>query len=339
MKHTVCTAALVAALFTAPALADMHAGIKALEARERKAAISHFEANLENANTAFDAHWRLGETLVKAGEPKEALDYLEKAVEMNPDHAEAHYWWGAANGQTASNASIFSAPGYAKKCREAFERVLELDPGHMEAREGLIQFHLSAPGIVGGDRDRARQVAAETLDIDRKRGLVFTAMVQFGTDETEKALETWGTLISEYPKEPRPYLDRGLTLREMGRYDEAMADLKTLSELTPVPTGDEEKDKGNKLVVTLGHYFLGSVASRSGRFHTEGVNALEAYLQAGEFDHSLRKGYAHYYLADIYLAAGDVEKAAHHADLAEESEQDKDLKKLIKRLRKAIRKA
>ncbi|NVJ98873.1 MAG: hypothetical protein HWE25_12020 [Alphaproteobacteria bacterium] len=337
MKQALISASMLALFTTMPARADIEAGVKALDDGNIEAAISHFETDLETAETAFDAHWRMGQALVMAGQDKDALDFLEKAVEMNADHADAQYWWGAANGQVAGKASIFSAPGYAKKSLAAFERTLELDPNHMPAREGLVQFHLRAPGIVGGDKDKARTLAAEALEIDRWKGLMLTAMVQQNDKDMEGALETYATMMADFPGKPRPYLDRGLTLREMERFEEAGADFIALAEI-----GDglgEDAEKEDRVIASLGHYFLGSVASMSGQYQAEGIKALEAYLAKGNFDHPRREAYARYYLADIYLATGAVDKARENVELAAEKDGGDDLKKLVKKLKKAIKKA
>ncbi len=99
-----------------------------------------------------------------------AVSKAEAQVAAMPNSAEAHYFMGAAYGVKASNANMFSALGFAKKVRASFERAAQLDPKHIEARFGLIQFHTQAPGIAGGDEDEALRYANELAKINVAAG-------------------------------------------------------------------------------------------------------------------------------------------------------------------------
>ncbi len=112
-----------------------------------------------------------------------ALAKAQAQVDSNQNSAEAYYWLGAANGRLAQTASIFSKLGYAKAVRSAFERAAALDPKQIEARIGLIQFHLQAPGLAGGDEDLVPALVQQIIAIDAGAGFRAQAMVkQMGDD-------------------------------------------------------------------------------------------------------------------------------------------------------------
>ncbi|PTT92695.1 hypothetical protein DBR42_01470 [Pelomonas sp. HMWF004] len=75
--------------------------------------------------------------------------------------AACSYALGRIYGQQAMTASVFKMPGLASKTKEQFLKAVELDPALFEARSGLTQFYLMAPGIAGGSAAKARELAAE----------------------------------------------------------------------------------------------------------------------------------------------------------------------------------
>ncbi len=112
-----------------------------------------------------------------------ALEKAQAQADSNQNSAEAYYWLGAANGRLAQTSSIFSKLGYAKAVRKAFERAAELDPKQIEARMGLIQFHLQAPGLAGGDVDLVPALVQQITAIDIGAGFRAQAIVkQIGDD-------------------------------------------------------------------------------------------------------------------------------------------------------------
>lgn len=116
-------------------------------------------------------------------------------VAANPNSAEAHYWLGAVYGQQAMRANIFSQMGIAKKVKREFEKAAALDPKHIESRFGLLQFHLQAPGIAGGDEDVAQTLAVELASIDTVSGHRARATLKFNDDDESGGMaELYGAL-------------------------------------------------------------------------------------------------------------------------------------------------
>gem|GEM_PF-1839208 len=116
-------------------------------------------------------------------------------VDANPNSAQAHYWLGAVYGQQAIAAGIFSKMGFAKKVKRAFEKAAALDPKHIESRFGLLQFHLQAPGIAGGDEDVAKMMAVELAAIDPVSGHRARATLKFNDDDESGGMnELYGAL-------------------------------------------------------------------------------------------------------------------------------------------------
>jgi tetratricopeptide (TPR) repeat protein len=129
-----------------------------------------FETILEENNDIAEAHYYLAKCLFRLGDLDEAIEQGEKAVELNDENAEYHFDLGMMYAEDARDASIFSAPFIAGNIKEQFQRTIELDPDHLQGRIGLAQFYLQAPGISGGDVDKALEQAQIVLTMDEMQG-------------------------------------------------------------------------------------------------------------------------------------------------------------------------
>lgn len=88
-----------------------------------------------------------------------AIKYGEKAIKLDDSKSEYHLWLGSAYGVQAQKGSKLKALFRAKKVKSEFEKAVELDSANLEARFGLIQYYVMAPGIMGGDKKEAKKQA------------------------------------------------------------------------------------------------------------------------------------------------------------------------------------
>src|ERR1700736_2778507 len=95
--------------------------------------------------------------LVQAGKawidrdgPRAPLPLLQRAVAQDPNNAAAHFLLGVAYGNLAQKANVFRRTSLARHTRDELEHAVELDPNHLEARWGLVQYYALAPGYLGG---------------------------------------------------------------------------------------------------------------------------------------------------------------------------------------------
>lgn len=105
-----------------------------------------------------------------------ALPALQTCTEKRPQ-AICSYALGRVYGQQAMTASVFKMPGLATKTKEQFAKAVELDPMLFEARSGLTQFYLMAPGFAGGSVPKAKELAAEVQPRQPEHAKVLRAML------------------------------------------------------------------------------------------------------------------------------------------------------------------
>lgn len=94
-----------------------------------------------------------------------AMCYYEKLKKLNPSNANYYYKYGGCLGMKAKESNKFKALGMIGVVKESFEKAIELNPNHIEARWALIELYLQLPGIVGGSESKAQKYAAQLLKI------------------------------------------------------------------------------------------------------------------------------------------------------------------------------
>lgn len=105
-----------------------------------------------------------------------AIPALQACTEKRPQ-AICSYALGRVYGQQAMSASVFKMAGLATKTKEQFVKAVELDPTLFEARIGLTQFYLMAPGFAGGSTAKARELAAEAQPRQPERAKLLRALL------------------------------------------------------------------------------------------------------------------------------------------------------------------
>lgn len=93
-----------------------------------------------------------------------AVQALEKAVAIEPANPRYRLLLGRACGHRASNSSFLTAMRWARRVVKEFETARSLAPENTDVRFDLLEYYLSAPGIVGGGKDKAE---AEVRAIER----------------------------------------------------------------------------------------------------------------------------------------------------------------------------
>lgn len=94
-----------------------------------------------------------------------AMAYYGKLEKLNPNEANYCYKYGGCLGMKAKEANKLKALGMIGEVKGSFEKAIQLNPNHIEARWALIELYLQLPGIVGGSERKAKKYANELLKI------------------------------------------------------------------------------------------------------------------------------------------------------------------------------
>jgi tetratricopeptide (TPR) repeat protein len=215
---------------------DLENGINLFNQEKYDTAKGIFETILEDNNEIAEAHYYLAKCLFRLGDLDEAIDHGEKAVELDDENAEYHFYLGMMYAEDARDASIFSAPFIAGNIKEQFLRTIELDPDHLQGRIGLAQFYLQAPGISGGDVDKALEQAQIVLAMDEMQGRFLLSRIYIEKENFNKAEAELKILEETFGEDPEFYYfynNYGYFLLNQGKVDEAIDKFKKQVALAP----------------------------------------------------------------------------------------------------------
>jgi tetratricopeptide (TPR) repeat protein len=99
----------------------------------------------------------------------------EKAVALAPNVAKFHRQMAEVIGVMAQQANMLRQLMLARRFQHEIDAALALDPKDLQALRDLMEFYLLAPGIVGGDQEKARSTAARITAIDLSEGYLAKA--------------------------------------------------------------------------------------------------------------------------------------------------------------------
>ncbi|MGA7615709.1 MAG: tetratricopeptide repeat protein [Thermoanaerobaculia bacterium] len=304
-KSTIIHAGILLLVFAAAAEASsLDQGIALLRSGD-PAAAEETLAPLAPAGTNSRLLFNLGLAQVRLGKFDQAIDSLEKAVKIHPTSDE-YYWLGVAYGLKTMRANVVHKAFLAHHIHNNFERAIEMNPDHLDARFALMLYDVMAPGFMGGGVDRAVDQAREIQKRDPARGYDAWATILQHQKKYAQAKQKYQEAIERYPDDPRPHYWLAMFDANRNEYDAAFAELENAVRISP-----------GYMPAWFG---IGKVASRSGRNLERGEKALQKYLDYRPTYTEPDLATARWLLAEIYahegkeaLARTESRRAAHSA--------------------------
>jgi len=190
-------------------------------------------AAAEPANAA--ACYYLGMTLLHRSEPgalDDAAQWLKKAVQLEPDNPHYLADYGGTELQRANKNRSLSA---ATDGREAMEKAIRLDPGNLDAREGLMRFYDEAPWPLGSSA-KAREQREQIRQRDPERGLVLEVQLKARAKDYAGAFALCDQVLSHTPDNYAALFHYGRTATLCGQnLERGLVCLQRCLKLTPPP--------------------------------------------------------------------------------------------------------
>lgn len=191
---------IVSSALGAESSPDFNTAVKLYRERKNPEAKAAFEklAQAEPQNAEATAY--LGRIFIRLGDTESAIKVFDKLVAQYPTHSDYFRELGDAHGLKAQKAGLgFSGLGAARKCKAAYEKAVELDPGNLNARFSVMQFYQQAPGIVGGGLDKAHVQADAIIKLDPVRGRTAKAGVYVAEKKFAEAFALYEAALKEDP--------------------------------------------------------------------------------------------------------------------------------------------
>jgi Tfp pilus assembly protein PilF len=184
MRARVVLLCLVALALATPAAAETPAA----SARALIARYHEDPANIDRARDLLEAalakdrqadtmvmlsyvYFMVGDNRAKTDEEKLAAydkgrEIGKRAVELAPQNAEAHVWYGINTGRWGQTKGIMRSLFLLPTVREQIDASLALDPRNLRALVLQGNVFLEVPRVAGGDRDKAEASFRRAVEID-----------------------------------------------------------------------------------------------------------------------------------------------------------------------------
>jgi tetratricopeptide (TPR) repeat protein len=151
----------------------------------------------------------------------------------DPRSSVIQHWLGKAYGRRAETSSFLTAPRYASRCREHFEKAVELDPNNVEAMNDLLEYYLEAPGILGGGLEKAEALAARISAKDPVEKHYALARLAEKRKEFHTAEQHLRSAVDLAPKQVGRVVDLAKFLAKQGKVSESDAMFQRAAKLAP----------------------------------------------------------------------------------------------------------
>jgi len=137
-----------------------------------------WEARLAKDPRDFESAWKLARACYWLGghvAPNEqrkqferGIDAANKAVALQPNRAEGHFWLAADRGAMAEGFGLRAGIKYRGPIKKALETVLMIDAGYLQgsADRALGRWYLKVPRLFGGSKDKSVEHLKRSLGYD-----------------------------------------------------------------------------------------------------------------------------------------------------------------------------
>jgi tetratricopeptide (TPR) repeat protein len=175
----------------------------------------------------------IGQNYFMLGEYRKSTEALEKAAAIAPQNPQILHWLGRAYGRRAETSSPFTAPGFAAKARQMFEKSVALDPANKEATGDLLDYYLEAPGFLGGGMQKAEALAKVIGQTDPAEGHYAQAQIEDRRKEYTAAEAQLRRAAELAPRQVGRLLDLAKYLAKRGQIPESEAMFEQAAKIAP----------------------------------------------------------------------------------------------------------
>ena len=223
LAAALCIASTAMAAASVKQESGLDTGRRAYEASDYAKAIQALQLAAANEPQNGDVQLLLVKSYLELQEHDPAIKSAEKAVAIDPQNSIYHEWLGRAYGEKAGHAAWFSAISLAKKTRKEFETAVQLDGMNYSARQALIEFDCSAPGIVGGGEEKALPQIKQLAEMDAAEGHYATGNCRRQKKDFAVADDEFGKALESNPRSAELIYDIGDYAAKRGQPERLLA--------------------------------------------------------------------------------------------------------------------
>jgi Flp pilus assembly protein TadD len=138
--------------------------------------------------------------MVAFGDLGGALKLAQQAGVLEDGNSDYHFQLAQVYGEMADRASMFAAASLGRKFKSEVDAALARDPNNLDALEALMEYSFQAPGLMGGDKGKARAIAEKLVQLNPVRGYLAQAELAKEAKDSAKVEEWFLEAVQADPK-------------------------------------------------------------------------------------------------------------------------------------------
>jgi len=167
-------------------------------------ALAEYREALKKAENKYEAYWKIARMMYFIGDHTESkkekksifsqgIYHAKKAVELEMEKPDGHYWLGVNYGVYGEAKGVFKSLALVKPIKKEMNKVIELnreyEDGGADRVLGRVYFKL--PGIAGGDKKKSLEHLLKSKELGPEDALtrIYLADTYLALKEYDKARE------------------------------------------------------------------------------------------------------------------------------------------------------
>ncbi len=174
-------------------------------------ALSKYREAAAKAENKFEAFWKLSRifyyigTRTKSKKEKrvifgQGLYYAKKAVALDSEKPDGHYWLGVSYGVYGHARGVLKSLSFVKPIKEAMNKVIELDRGYEDGGPDRVlgRVYFKVPGFAGGSKKKSLEHLLKSKELAPNDALTrcYLAETLLSLKEKDKAREELEYVLS-----------------------------------------------------------------------------------------------------------------------------------------------
>lgn len=174
-------------------------------------ALSKYREAVGKAENKFEVFWKLSRILYYIGSRTESkkekkiifgqgIYYAKKAVALEPEKPDGHYWLGVSYGVYGETRGVLKSLSFVKPIKEAMNKIIELDREYEDGGPDRVlgRVYFKVPGFAGGSKQKSREHLLKSKELGPNDALTrcYLADTFLSLKEVDKAREELECVLS-----------------------------------------------------------------------------------------------------------------------------------------------
>ena len=174
-------------------------------------ALSKYREAVVKAENKYEVFWKLSRILYYIGSRTESkkekkiifgqgIYYAKKAVALEPEKPDGHYWLGVSYGVYGETRGVLKSLSFVKPIKEAMNKIIEVDRGYEDGGPDRVlgRVYFKVPGFAGGSKKKSLEHLLKSKELGPNDALTrcYLADTFLSLKEVDKAREELEYVLS-----------------------------------------------------------------------------------------------------------------------------------------------